>query len=229
MRASLARRASCSCLVATIATLALPCSAASRPSMQARSCISASDRPPAISATLDSTAASANRLGACSKNGVAAGPAGTRGWLLSWLARPAAALASSGTDRIQRSWRPRPAGSCRSTTCTLLPPRLIVDTAASRGPASQSRAACGSTRRASPLAISSCGRSTPDVGGTTPVPSASTVLISPAAPAAALACPMFALTEPSAAVRLAPDRIEFRAVSSAWSSSGVPAPFPSMN
>ena len=49
-------------------------------------------------------------------------------------------------------------------------------------------------------AAADAGRTTPVVGGMMPVPRASTVLISPAAPAAALACPMLALIEPSAAV-----------------------------
>ena len=120
----------------------------------------------------------------------------------------------------------RPAGSCRSTTCTLLPPMPMVETAASRVPSSHSAAASGRTRLASPLAISSCGRSAPVAGGTTPVPSASTVLISPAAPAAALAWPMFALTDPSAAGRLAPARSVLKALSSAFIGYECAGPVP---
>ena len=73
------------------------------------------------------------------------------------------------------------------------------------------------------------GRSAPVAGGTTPVPSASTVLMRPAAPAAALAWPMFALTDPSAAGCLAPARSVLKALSSASSATSEPAPFPSMN
>ena len=162
-----------------------------------------------MSAIRDSTAASANRSGACSRNGSACGPVTGRGCGPSGLGFTAA-RASSGTDRSQRSWRARPAGSCRSTTCTLLPPMPVVDTAARRDagfPVPRS------LRQHKPGVAAGDQLVRPvhaGGGGTTPVPSASTVLISPAAPAAALACPMFALTEPSAAgpPRPGPDRVQ---------------------
>ena len=101
-------------------------------------------------------------------------------------------------------------------------------TPATRRRPGHSSAASGSHRVASGPRSSGCGETTPVVGGMIPVPRASTALISPAAPAAARACPMLALIEPSAAGSRAPARSSDSASSSASSPAAVPLPCPSI-
>ncbi|PSK61847.1 hypothetical protein B0E53_06248 [Micromonospora sp. MH33] len=113
-----------------------------------------------------------------------------------------------------------------STTWVLIPPKPIALTEAYRSPAGQGRAS-SVTRSAPPSASSGWGRRQPVVGGSTSRCTASTALISPATPAAALVCPMFALMLPSTAGDAAGPRTPSSARSSASSPTAVPVPCPS--
>ena len=117
----------------------------------------------------------------------------------------------------------------RRIRCTLAPPGPTEVTPASLIRSGQGSAASGTRRRASSLAIRGCGRAHPVAGGMMPAAIARVALMSPAAPAAALVCPMLALTEPSAASRGDAWRISASEVSSARSPEAVPVPSPSIN
>ena len=229
--ASLASTASCSWRVATIATLARSLRAGV-PAEHAGQVLHLRVRQPAaMSASRDRTAQARTGPARAAGTAVGSGSGCSRG-CTRVRARPCAPTWPAAAPSAA-------SGPAAGAAGRLVPQHHVhvaaadadgADTAASRVPACHSAGCLRQDRSlASPAAISACGSCTPVVGGTTPVPSASTVLISPAAPAAALAWPMFALTEPSAAGFLAPARSVLSALSSASSSAGVPAPFPSMN
>ena len=194
-------RASSSWLAVTSATRTWP-TADWRPSWQARSVSSLSDNPAATRATLASCAATASRSGPLNANSSGRGapgtdhePTGRVPQAAGWDGLPCGAVpACCG----KAAWF----GSRRSTTCTWLPAGSSELTAASLVPGGHASADLGTRSSASSSASTGCGRAHPVTGGRTPAFTASAALISPAAPAAALVCPMLASTDPSTALAL---------------------------
>ncbi len=94
-------------------------------------------------------------------------------------------------------------GPCSRTTCALVPLRPNAETLARRGRPVTGHGRSSVTSSALPSVQSTCGdgRSTWRVRGTVPCSIAMTILMTPATPAAAWACPMFDLTEPSSSGR----------------------------
>ena len=121
---------------------------------------------------------------------------------------PAASVAPSSTSSVgaarrRKAGRAAPAGAYSSSaTWKLLPPKPKLDTDGAprvRAVADpRPRAACSGRTGCVSISSFGLGRSTLIVGGSTLWCSASTALISPAAPAAALVCPICDFTEPSA-------------------------------
>ena len=84
-------------------------------------------------------------------------------------------------------------------TCALVPLMPNDDTPARRGLPVAGQGTASVSSRTAPADQSTCGdgSSTCRVGGSTPCRIASTILITPATPAAAWVWPMFDFTEPS--------------------------------
>ncbi len=137
----------------------------------------ASIRPPwARRAAVSRADSSSARTGRCTAGAGAVGAVG--------------AGSASGTGRV---------GACSRMTCALVPLIPNADTAPRRGrPVSgQSRAWVISSTLPAVQSTWGVGASTCSVAGSRARPSASTILITPARPAAAWVCPMFDLIEPS--------------------------------
>ncbi len=118
-------------------------------------------------------------------------------------------------------------GACSMTACALVPLTPKDDTPPRRGCPVSGQGA-GSVTRAMPpstQSMSVVGFSTWRVGGSTPRCTAITILISPAAPAAAWVWPMFDLTEPSHTGRPSGRSFPYVAAS-AWTSMGSPSVVP---
>ncbi len=120
-----------------------------------------------------------------------------------------------------------------SVRCVLMPPKpMALTLARSLAPAGiNSPRFSVRSADASPF-NSSCGSSPPTAGGRICAPSAIVALIKPATPAAALVCPMIALTELTMAFEpsvstLVSRRARASACSSAASPTAVPVPWPS--
>ena len=118
-------------------------------------------------------------------------------------------------------------GGGASTTAALVPPSPIELTSTYRSSSGQVSGSVGTRNGLSASSPSSRGRSKSGCGGTRPVRTTCTALISPAIPAADSACPMLTFTEPSpqkpvrSVVARSPS---VRPASSTWSPSGVPEP-----
>ena len=90
-------------------------------------------------------------------------------------------------------------GASSRITCAFVPLTPNEDTPARRGrsPRGQSRACVSSSTAPGSQSTSVVGSATCSVAGRTPCRSACTILITPATPAAACACPMFDFNDPS--------------------------------
>ncbi|PSK61769.1 hypothetical protein B0E53_06331 [Micromonospora sp. MH33] len=124
------------------------------------------------------------------------------------------------------------AGSAGSSACSMMTWALVPempndDTAARRGRPTAGHGRASVTSSTAPADQSMCGdgSSTCRVAGTRPCRMASTILITPATPAAACACPMFDLTEPSSTGPASPRSCPYVA-SSACASIGSPRVVP---
>ncbi len=140
----------------------------------------------------------------------------------------ASSSSSSGPSETGRLRRLDAAGACM-TTWPLIPPKPNAFTAATRGAPFAFQTSASVTSRNRVSSIFGFGSSACRVGGRTPWCSASAALMSPAAPAAGIAWPMFDLTEPRPARAPSADPKNFASVSSsAPSPTGVPVPWASI-
>ncbi len=118
-------------------------------------------------------------------------------------------------------------GACSRMTWALVPLMPNEDTAARRGRPVSGQATGSVTSSTAPAVQSTCGvgSSTCRVGGTTPCWRASTILMTPAMPAADWVCPMLDFTEPSSSGRSSGRSWPYVA-SSACASIGSPSVVP---
>ncbi len=114
-------------------------------------------------------------------------------------------------------------------TCAFVPEIPNDDTPARRGRPTPGHGIASVARATAPAVQSMCGdgSSTCNVAGTRPCRIANTILITPATPAAACACPMFDFTDPSQSGRSAGRSCPYvanNACASIGSPSVVPVP-----
>ncbi len=125
-------------------------------------------------------------------------------------------------------------GACSRTACALMPPKPKAFTPARRGAplAGSSQGEVASTGANRVPAKAGCGSSQCSVGGSVRWCSARAALISPAAPAAGIVCPIMDLTEPMPIIRAAGSsgpNTSARVASSAASPFGVAVPCASIS
>ncbi|RGC64959.1 hypothetical protein C5N14_31075 [Micromonospora sp. MW-13] len=149
-------------------------------------------------------------------------------------ASAAASRADTGTGTTGRSTAgaasagaASTAGACSTMMCALVPETPNDDTAERRGRSTAGHGVVSVTSSTAPASQSTwgVGASTCRVGGTTPCRIASTILITPATPAAAWVCPRFDFTEPSSSGAESPRSCPYVA-SSACASIGSPSRVP---
>ncbi len=118
-------------------------------------------------------------------------------------------------------------GACSMMACALVPDTPNDDTAARRGRSTAGHGVASVASATAPAVQSTCGEgsSTCRVGGTTPCWMASTILMTPATPAAAWVWPRLDLTEPSSSGAASPRSCPYVA-SSACASIGSPSRVP---